>query len=76
MEKWTIVTKFVVGTTKLIKRLKVRFALLQEYMKFQKNGGNIGIPKKKSYEIPKNGGNWNLYLEFSLVSPVPNRFTN
>ena len=30
-------------------------------MKFQKNGGKIGIPKKKSYEIPKK---WEKKLEF------------
>ena len=30
-------------------------------MKFQKNGGKIGIPKKKSYEIQKK---WEKKLEF------------
>ena len=40
-------------------------------MKFQKNGGKIGIPKKKSYEIPIKWGEKLEFVGFSLSSPVP-----
>ena len=40
-------------------------------MKFQKNGGKIGIPKKKSYEIPIKWGEKLEFVGFSLSSLQP-----
>ena len=70
----------IIGTT-------IKSSVCSKYMKFQKTGGKIGIPKKKSYEIPKkwkkngipkkfswNSKKWGKKLEFvgfSLSSPVP-----
>ena len=45
-------------------------------MKFQKNGGKIGIPTKRSYEIPKKWGGKLEFVGFSLNSPVPTGFLN
>ena len=46
------------------------------HIKFQKNGGKTLEFQKKSYEIPNSEGKKLEFVDFSLIGPVSNPFTN
>ena len=66
--KCSFMTLPIIGTT-------IKSSVCSKYMKFQKTGGKIGIPKKNLVKF-KIMGEKLEFVGFSLSSPVPNRFTN